>query len=433
MPPNAGPSIQRVGLVTAGLLVVLAWGGPAFAQSEIAARLWAERSRPWTNLRERIGQTFGSLRSRLMRVSDYYGEALALSAGTEPGEALVMTVEPEQRPDARSRFYWRSRVYETYLDGEWTSGGQQLIFEPEYGDLPLAEYEGRRTYEFTTTVAVPSLRTLYVAAQPVWVSRPVEVSMIRLPDGSLDVLRVAGSPVVIEGEAYRSRASAAVPAADQLRAAGTDYPAWVLDRYLELPDTITARTAELAQTITAGLETPYDQAVAITHWLRSNIRYGRNTVAPPAGVEPIDWFLFDYRVGFCDYYASAEVILLRLLGIPAHLSAGFAEGTYRPQLGIYEVHGRMRTPGQRFSSRATAGWSSSPPSRNRRWCALKRARMVRVAPAQARRAGAPKPARSPRAGSSKSSSRGRGYRRQRPREAPRRAAHNWDGWCWGSG
>jgi hypothetical protein len=47
------------------------------------------------------------------------------------------------------------------------------------------------------------------------------------------------------------------------------------------------------------------------------------------GQEPLDWFLFDLRVGFCNYYASSEVILLRSLGIPARLAVGFTEGDYQ--------------------------------------------------------------------------------------------------------
>jgi hypothetical protein len=112
----------------------------------------------------------------------------------------------------------------------------------------------------------------------------------------------------------------------QLREAGTDYPTWVIVRYLQLPETITARTKQLAEDITAGLDNPYDKAEAITRYLRTNLTYSDTIPAPPRNQEPLDWILFDHKEAFCNYYASAEIIMLRSLGIPARLAVGYAEG-----------------------------------------------------------------------------------------------------------
>jgi hypothetical protein len=38
--------------------------------------------------------------------------------------------------------------------------------------------------------------------------------------------------------------------------------------------------------------------------------------------------LFDLQEGYCDYYASAMVVMARSVGIPARLASGYAEGTY---------------------------------------------------------------------------------------------------------
>jgi hypothetical protein len=60
---------------------------------------------------------------------------------------------------------------------------------------------------------------------------------------------------------------------------------------------------------------------------------------PPDDVDPVTWFLLDYKTGYCNYYASAEVLMLRSLGIPARMSVGYAEGKYNIAEGYYEVHG----------------------------------------------------------------------------------------------
>lgn len=341
VPPGTVANLLQVGLVTAGLLVLLAWGGPAYAQSDAAAKLWTDLSRPWARLRDRIGDAFGNLRGPVVHVSDFYGEDLVLDAGTEPGQEAVILVEPDPPGERLPRLYWRARVYDTYRDGLWsTAPVEQLSYSPEAGDWPVGVYQGRRAYAFRTTVLAPALHTLYLAAQPVWVGRTTLVNAVRQPDESIDVLSVATTPLVLAGETYRSRASLAVPTAEQLRAAGREYPSWVRKRYLQLPDTITPRTVELAQSIAGGLASPYDQALAITRWLRTHIRYSRDSPGPPPGAEPIDWFLFESRTGFCDYYASADVILLRALGVPSRLSAGLAEGSYNPGRGVYEAHAK---------------------------------------------------------------------------------------------
>jgi hypothetical protein len=54
----------------------------------------------------------------------------------------------------------------------------------------------------------------------------------------------------------------------------------------------------------------------------------------------VEWFLFDQKSGFCNYYATAEVLMLRSLGIPARMSIGYAEGTYVVESAEYSVTAR---------------------------------------------------------------------------------------------
>jgi transglutaminase-like putative cysteine protease len=108
----------------------------------------------------------------------------------------------------------------------------------------------------------------------------------------------------VPGDSYRVRSSIAAASAEALRSAGTEYPDWVRQADLQLPEDFPSTVEHLALDITAGASTPYDKAQAITDWLRSNIRYLREMDAPPAGAEPIEWFLFD-SAGFCDYLLIA--------------------------------------------------------------------------------------------------------------------------------
>jgi len=338
LPVQGGRAISQAGLLAAFLLVALAWGVPAFAKSEGAADLWGRITRPWPRIRERIGDAFGHLGRPALIARDVFGDTLRLGPGTEPPDNLVMYVQPDSPAERGLRFYWRARIYDTYLDGQWsTSPGAAFEFDPDIGDLPVSEYAGRVPVEAVFAPHLKAFQVLYFAGQPLWADRPSLATVTYAEAGKVDVTALAAEIPVMGDETYRVRAMLPVPEADDLRDAGDDYPSWVLERYLQVPETITPRTRDLAVEIAAGASTPYDQVVAVTRWLREHIAYSRIAQGPPEASEPIDWILFDYRVGFCNYYASAEVVLLRLLGIPARMAAGYASGAFDAASGVYEV------------------------------------------------------------------------------------------------
>ena len=115
-----------------------------------------------------------------------------------------------------------------------------------------------------------------------------------------------------------------------LRDAGTQYEDWVTARYLSLPATVPARVRALARQIIAqaGATNPYDEAKAIESYLRLNYKYTVTIAQPPSGMDRVDWFLFQSKEGYCEYYAGAMVVMLRSLGVPTRMASGYAPGTY---------------------------------------------------------------------------------------------------------
>src|SRR5205823_3255007 len=119
----------------------------------------------------------------------------------------------------------------------------------------------------------------------------------------------------------------------RLRGSGTDYPAWVTERYLELPNTITDRTRALAAQLAAGQSNPFDTALAVETYVRKTIAYNEDVPSPPANQDVVDYVLFDSRQGYCEYYASAMAILLRIEGIPARVVGGYYPAPFDPSEG----------------------------------------------------------------------------------------------------
>lgn len=62
---------------------------------------------------------------------------------------------------------------------------------------------------------------------------------------------------------------------------------------------------------------------AVVRHMAKTTRYDRNTPAPPAGRDYVDWFLNESKQGYCMHYATAATLLLRTAGIPARYTSGY--------------------------------------------------------------------------------------------------------------
>ncbi len=337
LPPYVGLDSLRLGLITTVILVLFAWTVPAVASAvPQAEQVWLNVTRPWLDVRDRLSNVFYSLQASVGVVTDFYGENLPLGRGNPLSDTIIMTIQAPPRASSSVRYYWRSRVYDNYEAG-WSSTLPAVNFvSPDDFNLNLPEYESRASSTFTITTLFP-IQTLQTPSQPVWVSRPADAYYGINSDGSVDLSHLKADPILLAGDTYRVEASLTTASQKELREAGTDYPSWVTARYLQLPDTITPRTLELAEEIASEFDNPYDIAQAITDFLRTNFKYNDTVPGPPGDQEPIDWVLFDHKQAFCNYYASAEIVMLRSLGIPARLAVGYAEGERISPGGTEEI------------------------------------------------------------------------------------------------
>jgi hypothetical protein len=100
----------------------------------------------------------------------------------------------------------------------------------------------------------------------------------------------------------------------------------VTEKYLQLPENFSPRIQALAREVSAGAATPYEKAATITNFLREHIEYSETIDAPPRNRDVLEWILFEYRQAYCVYYASADVLMLRSVGVPARMAVGFSQG-----------------------------------------------------------------------------------------------------------
>jgi transglutaminase-like putative cysteine protease len=233
--------------------------------------------------------------------------------------------------------YWRSHSYDTYTGSAWEQADTALVDLAQdqrqiYFQIP-ADVQAQGDEVVQSFYLVRDQPNLVFAAY-----RPVEAYLntrsLALDAG--DGLRV-GEPMKA-GTTYTIVSRRPNFSAAALRAVSGAYPAEVAQNYLRLPNNISPRVRALAQQLTASAPNAYDKAAAVRDYLLT-IPYDRYPPPQPPGSETVDNFLFVDRRGVCEQFATSLAVMLRTLGVPARLVAGYGSGQYNSLSGYYTVRG----------------------------------------------------------------------------------------------
>ncbi len=317
-------------ILTALMVILLAWIAPSPTRpADSAKSLWENITQPLEQIREDLGNAVAGLEQGSeggTPTADFYGDAMTLGLQGASGDTVLFVARVPTTLGIR-QYYWRVRTYDNYTDDAWhTTAASRRTVTPRRPPVLTADSSLWPTAEFIFSFPSKSFSILIAPPRPVWVSRPVAMTFLPVTRETEEPILFTVDPIVQPGESYTVHSAVANPTELQLRAAGTEYPAWVTSRYLQLPDNFPQSITDLARQVTAGDSNPYDQVNAITNYLRNNIEYNREVSPDMQGQNLMEWFLFTSKEGFCNYYATAEVLMLRSIGIPARLAVGFAEG-----------------------------------------------------------------------------------------------------------
>ena len=333
----------RLDLALVGTLLTAAVVGVSVAVPSIASRrtvawFWRHFSRPWEQVEETAERLFPELERPARSPagagvpSGTEGLPRAHLLGGDPALStrLALRVRVDEPPpqEGGEQHYWRARTYAVYNGRGWDKEKAEAL-ERGAGESWTGEWlAGRRELLQTVQVLGAAGSVLYGAGEPLAPDRPYRAL---LRDGQ----DLVGLEARQRAREYTLLSAVPAVSEDELRAAGAGYPEWVLERYLQLPP-LPPRVATLAQCLVADAETPYDRAQALQAYLRT-ITYTLEVEPPPAERDVVDFFLFDLRRGYCDYYATAMVVLARSVGLPARLAVGYATGRYDEEKRFYQV------------------------------------------------------------------------------------------------
>ncbi|WP_328765937.1 transglutaminase TgpA family protein [Haloarcula nitratireducens] len=234
-------------------------------------------------------------------------ESLTVQGDISLTPTVRFTVESEEPR------YWRVAAYDRYTGDGWVRtgnaspyGGNRLTGPP--GDSrPL-----RQSYE-----AESAISTVPAAWKPIRYDGEIDVEL---------TTHRGFQPIeqLTAGDSYEVTSEVVVATPRQLRDAGEDYPDRITQRYLQLPDSTPDRVRETTTTLTANAENPYETALVVERWLQNEREYSLEVDKPDYSVA--DRFLHEMDRGYCVYFATTMVVMLRTQGIPARFAVGYTSG-----------------------------------------------------------------------------------------------------------
>jgi hypothetical protein len=161
--------------------------------------------------------------------------------------------------------YWAARSYDTYLNGQWvTTIADRREIGPGQKSISYPDWSLRRETNFIFSSRIALLQTLYFAAEPLTLSRAAQAVVAQTEDGTVDLNAILLDPPLKAGEEYSVLSYIGRPTVKAMKDAGVEYPDYIKERYLQIPENFSPRITELARQVIAGRENPYDQVLAIT-------------------------------------------------------------------------------------------------------------------------------------------------------------------------
>lgn len=247
-------------------------------------------------------------------------------------DASQSGIPADQLAEVLSPLYLRSLVYDRYIGTGWASRDTEIVDYVSGNLIPTAEQNARlirQDVQFVDEVG----NFLYTLGTPLSTNRDFRVAW-RIQSDSSQVYDLFGATVA--GDSYRADSLVQIHSIDELRTAGQNYPGWMVTRYMSLPASVPENVLTLARDLTAIETNPYDRAVAIESYLRQ-YPYTLNVSIGPAGIDITEYFLFSLRKGYCDYYATAMVVLARAAGMPARYVIGYIGEHYDAEREAYVI------------------------------------------------------------------------------------------------
>ena len=293
-------------------------------------QIWNVSRQPAEWFQQEFGRLFSSVSGRKSMSSQRFGAVLPLLGSAPAGDTPVFF----GRIDFEA--YWRARTYANYTPGGWTVDDtiERPLVVPTEEEI---EYSlGIDSYSYQVRMAAETSYLYVPTSQPYSLDIPVQIDTHDTNPPLADVVALRPEGRLSPNQEYEGTFLTSGYSEANLRGAGESYPDWVGERYLGLPSSFPGRVKDLAVVLTANADNPYDKARAIEEYLRT-LDFGASPSTPGFGGDSVDHFLFGSETGYSDHFASAMAAMLRSIGIPARLVAGYGPGVPDPDKRVFVI------------------------------------------------------------------------------------------------
>lgn len=249
-------------------------------------------------------------------------------------DAVVMRIRLDKANGGTfGNLHWRGVALDSFDNKTWSKTPDLLDEQHKKGDRDffLIDFPANKSDLTVQTIYLEPIESSVLFG--LW--RPVAVqgnfqTLYEDSEGALSFPRQG-----FERATYKVYSDQSLPAPNELRNDNGNYSSLKDKRYLEIPDNLDKRIAELTRQLTLNFTNRYDKAKAVEGYLQNN--FGYTLDLKPTGEQPLADFLFNVREGHCEYFATAMAVMLRTQGIATRIVNGFQEGEYNETADVYVV------------------------------------------------------------------------------------------------
>ncbi|HIK43832.1 MAG TPA: DUF3488 domain-containing protein [Leptolyngbyaceae cyanobacterium M65_K2018_010] len=254
----------------------------------------------------------------------------------------TMTPEVVMRVRSQAPGFWRVLGFDRYTGQGWeisrndqvqTLSRSGFSYQTLLPTQPSLGEQREVVQTYTLVNNFPNLiPTLYQARELYFPTREVAMDA----EGGLR------SPVGLEkGMTYTAVSKVVRRDRTQLRQAPTGYSPEIRQVYLQVPaalrDRVRQKTQELLALSPQPLTDPYEISLYLAQALKQRYTLQPDLPFFTPDQDLVETFLFKTEGGYPDHFATVLTIMLRSIGIPARLAAGFGPGEFNPLTGFYVV------------------------------------------------------------------------------------------------
>lgn len=259
------------------------------------------------------------------------GAGTVLIGGGNP----TLTKVPLMHVTMPTLHYLKTSTYKSYNDARWTvvpkfanvqdfaaammpqSNDPVKIFRDEIKEPGLVPFEVIFLFRFEDSLPIPGEIS---SVDSIGNFNPRQDGTLELADTGIQ--NASGQAIIDVASAEPTEANKNLPS-EYFNGGGTD--------------SITPRVRQLAEEAVKDAKTDYEKARAIQDAIVARCTYNIDAAGAPSGIDPVEYFLFESKEGYCDAFASAMVLMARAVDLPARYVIGYYPNGERDAAGRYTI------------------------------------------------------------------------------------------------